>query len=349
MKISTIRLAAAIACAAITLASCGTSPPDSAATPTPQASNRPSAVGDPIAPPACLDAKFVWADLLNRLLLVGCFDQFDLGSVETIWAWDGEAWELLSDDGPPANVVTGFAWDADRDVLVRYGGIPVTEQSCSTETWEWDTITWRRVEADPPQPCDHIEMAWDASAGRVLMVGGGRGQRLVAGTWSWDGTTWRRVTDAGPAPRAHHGVYAGGRDPRVLLIGGYDGVRVFGDMWTWDGARWEEEIVPGPSRGPGPRSHHGLATGPMGIVVFGGATGTDTFGSLVDETWILEDRGWVEHVGGAGPSARGLPAMGQDPDRSVIVLYGGFDADGNPLGDTWEWDRAWRCVAGCDG
>ena len=79
-------------------------------------------------PPACLDAKLLWADALDRLILANCVDQFDLASLETVWAWDGEEWELLSDDGPPATVVTGFGWDPDRDVLVRYGGIPLPEQ-----------------------------------------------------------------------------------------------------------------------------------------------------------------------------------------------------------------------------
>ena len=62
--------------------------------------------------------------------------------------------------------MTGFGWDPDRDVLVRYGGIPLPEQDCTTETWEWDTTEWRRIDAEPPDACDHIELAWDASAGR---------------------------------------------------------------------------------------------------------------------------------------------------------------------------------------
>ena len=40
--------------------------------------------------------------------------------------------------------------------------------------------------------------------------------------------------------------------------------------------------------------------------------------------------------------------MAYDAGRGVYVLYGGFDADGGLLGDTWEWDGEWRCVAGCD-
>ena len=192
------------------------------------------------APPPCVDAKLVWADSLDRLLLTNCFDQEDMASVETVWAWDGDAWELLSEDGPPANVVTGFGWDADRDVLVRYGGIPLASQTCSTETWEWDTTEWREVVAGPPEPCDHLELAWDASAARMLQVGGGRGQGLLDGTWAWDGTTWNALTGTGPPPRAHHGFVADEANKRVLLYGGLDNSRVFDDLWAWDRSGWEE-------------------------------------------------------------------------------------------------------------
>ena len=286
----------------------------------------------------------MWADSLDRLLLTNCIDQGDMASVETVWTWDGEAWELLSDDGPPAHVVTGFGWDADRDVLVRYGGIPLPSQTCSTETWEWDTTEWRQIVADPPEPCDHLELAWDASAGRTLLVGGGRGQGLAPGTWAWDGSAWSQLTDAGPPPRAHHGFVTDESNERALVYGGLDNMRVFADLWAWDGSGWAELPVEG--EGPGPRSHHGLAAGASGVLLFGGATRTSTFGSLVDETWLLADGQW-SRLDGPGPSARGLPALGYDPDREVFVLYGGFGPEGAPLADTWEWDGAWRCLAGC--
>ncbi|MEA2650977.1 MAG: hypothetical protein QOI85_698 [Chloroflexota bacterium] len=129
-----------------------------------------------------------------------------------------------------------------------------------------------------------------------------------------------------------------------MLYGGFDGNAVFDDLWAWDGSAWEELTIPGD--GPGPRSHHGLAVGPAGLLLFGGATRTSTFDSLVDETWLLTDGRW-QPLGGPGPSARGLPALSYDPERDVFVLYGGFTADGSPLSDTWEWDGTWSCVAGC--
>ena len=302
-------------------------------------------------PPACLDAKLLWADALDRLILANCVDQFDLASLETVWAWDGEDWERLSDDGPPATVVTGFGWDPDRDVLVRYGGIPLPEQTCITETWEWDMTEWRQIDADPPDPCDHIELAWDAVGEQLLLFGGGRGPDLLPGTWEWNGSEWSNVTDIGPAPRAHHGMVGSLDGSHAVVDGGLDNSHVFADRWAWDGSAWEDlGDEPGGS-GPGPRSHHGLAVGPDGLVLFGGATGTSTFDTLVSDTWIeSESIGWAMVASeGPVPSPRGLPAFGYDPTRDLFVLYGGFDADGNPLSDTWEWNTSgeWRCVDGC--
>ena len=342
----------AIAIVGLVLSAC-TAGPTTEATPAPSISASASASGSPPpsavgqadgGPPACLDAKLVYADSLSRLLLVNCVDQSDLASVEQVWGWDGAVWELLDGDGPPANVVTGMGWDADRDVLVRYGGIPLPSQECSPETWEWDTVEWRLVDAEAPEPCDHHELAWDASARKMLLVGGGSGQNLISGTWAWDGSAWSLLTDAGPPPLAHHGFVYDDSHAEALVYGGYDGRAVFDDLWSWDGSVWEEVAIRGEA--PGTRSHHGLAVGPAGLLLFGGARQTSTFGSLVDETWLLTDGRWTL-LDAPGPSARGMPALGFDPDRDVFLLYGGFTPDRSPLSDTWEWDGAWTCLAGC--
>ena len=128
----------------------------------------------------------------------------------------------------------------------------------------------------------------------------------------------------------------------MLLYGGYDGTRVFEDLWTWDGAVWTElEIT-----GPGPRSHLGLAAGDGRLLLFGGASGPSTFATLTDETWELTDGRWRQ-LEVEGPSQRGSPAIAYDPGRDVFVLFGGFEATGATLSDTWEWSGRWACVAGC--
>jgi hypothetical protein len=123
---------------------------------------------------------------------------------------------------------------------------------------------------------------------------------------------------------------------------------MFGDSWVWDGSGWEESDLDG-GMPPSARSHHGLAVGAPGPLVFGGATSTSTFDSLVDETWFYEYFGWRQVAAdGPHPSARGLPALGYDVGREVFVLYGGFTADGAALSDTWEFrGGAWSCLEGC--
>jgi hypothetical protein len=314
------------------------------------ASRSPDASSDPSVaaagpPPACLDARFVHAEAIG-LVLANCVDQSNPDSTEQLWTWDGEVWEQLAADGPIAHVVTGIAWDEGRDVLVRYGGIPLPEQSCAAETWEWDASAgWVQRDAEPPPACDHARLAFDPGHAITLLVGGGdEDHDLTPGTWTWDGETWEQLAVDGPEPepRAHFGLVYDAAHAQTLLFGGYDGSRVFDDLWSWDGVAWRQLDLAGPTA----RSHHGMAVSPDGLLVFGGATGSSTFTSLTNETWLLTDGRWQLQAAQA-PSPRGLPALGYDPARDVMVLYGGFGPDGAPLSDLWEWDGAWRCVANC--
>ena len=63
-------------------------------------------------------------------------------------------------------------------------------------------------------------------------------------------------------------------------------------------------------------------------------------------SWLLTHDQW-SRLDGPAPSPRGMAAIGYDPERDVVVLYGGFGADAGALADTWQWDGEWRCVDGC--
>jgi hypothetical protein len=280
---------------------------------------------------------------VRAMLLLNCVDQEDKNSFEQVWAWDGQAWRLVDDAGPPATVVAGVAFDPDRRTAVRYGGLPLDSNDCIAETWAWTEVGWTSLDADPPTACDHMFLAHDAGRDTTLLFGGGDADgNLVTETWGWDGEGWQQLSDEGPAGRAHFGFVYDADHQQSLIYGGYDGARVFEDLWAWDGSAWSELNV----TGPGPRSHHGLAVGGGRLLLFGGASGPSTFATLTDETWELTEGRWRQ-LEADGPSQRGSAAIGYDPERDVFVLYGGFDATGAALRDTWEWSDGWSCVSGC--
>ena len=53
----------------------------------------------------------------------------------------------------------------------------------------------------------------------------------------------------------------------------------------------------------------------------------------------------MERFPATSPSARGGSAMAYDAARGRVVLFGGADVDGTPLGDTWTWDGTTWAIA----
>jgi hypothetical protein len=298
-------------------------------------------------PPACAGASLVYHSQLQESLLIGCVP----GSVReeshnVIWGWNGQRWRRVSEGGPPMRILGGAAYDQERNVVVLYGGFSWAEGACSRETWEWDGATWAQKDAESPSACDHLRMVYDSAAEQIILFGGGdEDQNLVPETWAWDGETWSLIADSGPEGRAHFGFVYDSAHEQGLLYGGY-GTYVMDDIWAWKEGEWQRIDF----SGPGPRSHAGMASDPdaNALVLFGGATSTSTFSSLTDQTWRLASGRWSELAPADKPSPRGSPAMGYDPARQRMVLYGGFAPDKSDLGDTWEWDGSeWRCILNC--
>jgi hypothetical protein len=342
----------ALALVLATAAGCAAPIPPTAAptaAPTDAATAAPAVSSTPVAnlPPQCSDAALIYDSSAQRMLLATCVDQLDPADHERIWSWDGAAWILVSDAGPSPLVVTAAAWDSARNVLVRYGGLPLDSNDCVPETWEWDGTEWtQRTTTDDPHPtaCDHMKLAYDASRATTVLAGGGRLQDLSPETWGWDGRAWSRLADSGPAPRAHAGFGYDPANERVLMYGGINNTSIFADLWSWEGRAWRDTEF----AFPGPRSHPGFALSGDSALLFGGATGQSTFGSLTDETALLSNHAWA-FMGAPGPSPRGSPAVAYDPRREAWMLFGGFDATGAELADTWQFDgTAWECMAGCE-
>jgi len=308
----------------------------------------PTTVPTPIVenPPPCWGPDLIYHTQSQQMLLINCVADPSKETPLTIWGWDGTQWQRVTEDGPPGRILGGAAYDEKRNVLVLYGGRPVELEKCSPATWEWDGQSWAQKDGPPPTACDHVKMVYDAASGESLLFSGlDESENPVNETWSWNGEEWRLLSETGPESRGHFGFVYDPSHEQTLLYGGYTST-VTDDFWVWKDGAWQELDFPG----PGKLSHFGMVydTDANALYIFGGATRGSTFSSLTDKTWILSGGSWRELVPASAPSERGSPAMGYDPMRKRIVLYGGFDPSGNDLDDTWEWDGGqWDCLVNC--
>jgi hypothetical protein len=189
-------------------------------------------------------------------------------------------------------------------------------------------------------------MVYDAARGESILFSGlDPSENRVNETWSWNGEEWMKLSDTGPESRGHFGLVYDPNHEQTMLYGGYAST-VTDEFWVWKNKTWEQINFPG----PGTLSHFGMTydTDANALYIFGGATSTSTFSSLTNKTWLLTGGKWRDVTPALSPSERGSPALGYDPLRKRIVLYGGFQADRKSLDDTWEWDgKVWNCLANC--
>lgn len=106
------------------------------------------------------------------------------------------------------------------------------------------------------------------------------------------------------------------------------------------------EVIASGKAGPGPRSRHGLVYDrtAKAAVLFGGIV-WGAPARLLADTWELHDRTWTRIATPEAPSARHRGAMVYLDSRELSLLFGGQNAAGDFLGDTWTYSsRRWRRV-----
>ena len=102
---------------------------------------------------------------------------------------------------------------------------------------------------------------------------------------------------------------------------------------------------------PSCRDNYGVADDSYDgyILYFGGGLGCDASSSAVaGDTWTYRNGSWTNLSGGLSvePSARWGIAMAYDAADNEVVLFGGMDSFGSPLGDTWVFSNgSWRDIS----
>lgn len=153
--------------------------------------------------------------------------------------------------------------------------------------------------------------------------------------------------------------YPSGHD--VILFGGIhkvpSGNPLLGDTWAFKNNAWTElynSSTCTPTTCPSPRAEAMLAYYPTdnALVLFGGLAEGGFLGITENDTWLFANDTWTNITSSAGhaPPARAAGAMSYDPSDNYIVLFGGLNAVGNALGDTWEFsDGTWTNLTTAEG
>jgi len=149
---------------------------------------------------------------------------------------------------------------------------------------------------------------------------------------------------ARPPARSLPGLVWHGAFERAILFGGEtrrdsSSLRYYlNDAWQWDGKVWVQFYPDNPPPG---RSGHAMVYDPWGerVIVFGGKYGFDPDDNdvtlLRNDTWELVGTSWKAITSSAAPPPRQQPAAAFDVEGNRMVLYGGYDAAGSAIHDTW--------------
>jgi hypothetical protein len=257
------------------------------------------------------------------------------------WEWAEGVWQLTQTSGPAPRRGHAMVYDEARAASMIFGG-----SQYLWDTWYWDGFDWEFMYVGGPSPREFHAMARDTGRGVTVLFGGigpyGQvaKQHPLPDTWEWNGIYWSDAEVIGPGARwAHTMAYDKSRAVTVLFGGvgiETDGSRAaLGDTWVWDGHTWNQAITIGPS----PRSGHAMAydSAREVIVLFGGHS-YDEQGAhqYFGDTWEWSGQWWTLR-NSEGPAPRADHAMAYDEGRNAVIVFGGVDAHGRALDDTWEW------------
>jgi hypothetical protein len=170
-------------------------------------------------------------------------------------------------------------------------------------------------------------------------------------------SSWTNITPpsgaANPSARAltTMAYYPTGHE--VILFGGALNAPPYyqNDTWAFAYGAWTELISNSSCTAttcPSGRADAMIAyDAPMqALVLFGGEISFFGYAIAYNDTWLFQGGHWknITSTAGPAPSARFAGAMTWDALDDQVVLFGGSDAYGNVLGDTWAFDGTWHNI-----
>ncbi len=279
----------------------------------------------------------------KKILMFGGQTQGPLGVPEFL----ADTWELdldtatwtpvggatVPDQMPDPSLGMAMAYDSDRHVAYRYGGLAATGfgfDGYVSFSWTYTPATEAWVETDVLDTgnvgIDQAAMAYDPIR-KVAVVFGGRDADHVYDTTLVGRGAFARVLPAHhPAARYGHTMVWSPTLGGVILYGGTDALgngfaTQFNDVWLWDGTDWTD-IGTGFSI-----DGHGAVWDTVydKMIVFGGEYTSPT-ADVSFRTGTIPGT-FAVHPTTGGPEARTRIGFVWDEAHHVAVLFGGENGD----------------------
>jgi hypothetical protein len=225
--------------------------------------------------------------------------------------------------------------------IVLFGGRDGIDGKALGDTWTFDGATWSEATTGTGPPPRHGHAM--TSLGSTVVLFGGEGISGTLGdTWTYDGVQWTASVETGPPARSQPVMTT--VFTRAALFGGQatapdGGTALLDDTWAFDGKAWTAQPVTSP-----PPARYGAAAATLlqtltvyGVMA-GGTTAAGPRGDLWN-LWPLEGGTWSPAVNGlSARSGHAMATLGDTALNGNAVLFGGQDATGTALGDTWMYD-----------
>lgn len=260
------------------------------------------------------------------------------------WEFNGDVWQqVITPVNPDLADGYGMTFDVNRSVTILIGG---SQESGAgnrfAKTWEFDGSDWKLLTPTNELPAQLFPLlAFHPHQKDIFLFSGFQ----LSDIWRYDGQTWTLFPSQVPP------LMRGSLIAKVVYFEQTDAfiftnlegeTQIFTpfheDKWGLlqsrnesNGGRFGFDMVYDTNRGV--------------IVLFGGQrqirSEEDTQAEITEtlnDTWEFNGEVWYEVSPLQVPPARYGHAMAYDEDRSVVVIFGGIDSDGNYLNDTWEYD-----------
>jgi Bacterial Ig-like domain (group 1)/Galactose oxidase, central domain len=256
------------------------------------------------------------------------------------WEWDGVKWTFVNTPGPSARFGAVMAFDSKRDTMILYGG-SLSTGTPFTDMWEFDGTIWKKrsfSSINAPKARTSASLTYDTNRSLLVMFGGVSLGVDLRETFTLGSTATGWSTETTPVGVTRAPIAYDNLNAAVALFGGFNGITnmTSNETWKLTSSGWNKLSTSGT---PPARFFHEMVfdTDRKQLVVFGGQVDVPSV-KTVGETWELKGTAWKETSPAVSPPERYAHGMAYDPDRRVVVIFGGISSKGSLLGDTWEYD-----------